>query len=42
MGILEVFGNSLKKILMLNFETYKNIMGVFSYVRKMAPVSQCF
>ena len=32
MGILEVFGNSLKKFLILDYEMYRNIMGVFSYV----------
>ena len=42
MGILEVFGNSLKKFLILDYETYRNIMGVFSYVWKMAPVGQFF
>ena len=42
MGILEVFGNSLKTFLILDYETYRNIMGVFSYVWKMAPVGQFF
>ena len=40
MGIFEVFGNSLKKFLILDYETYRDIMGVFSYVWKMAPVGQ--
>ena len=42
MGILEVFGNSLKTFLILDYETYRNIMGVLSYVWKMVPVGQFF
>ena len=38
MGILDIFGNSLKKCLIRDYETYRNIVGVFSYVWKMAPV----
>ena len=32
MGILEVFRNSIKKFLMVDYKTYRNIMGVFRYV----------
>ena len=42
MAVLEVFGNCLKKFLMLDYGTYRNIIGVFSYVWKMAPVVQVF
>ena len=39
---LEVFGNFLKKFLMLDYETYTNIMGIFRYVWKIAPVCHFF
>ena len=42
MGILEVVRNSIKKFLMLDYKTDRNIMGVFRYVWKMAPVGHIF